>query len=315
MDISLSREQVAETPGVALLVGPGDPPLPPLRPPHGHKNRFGHLLVVAGSPGKGGAALLAGQAALRCGAGLCTVATRDRSDGGVTAMAPDLMIEALRGDDRPGEEIARLVAEKSAIAAGPGLGTSDEVRALVGWLVEHSPLPRVLDADALNVFAGEAGALASGGDRTVLTPHPGELARLLALDKQDVTADRLGMARRAADETGCVTVLKGASTVIAAPDGRAAICLAGNAAMAKAGSGDILTGVVGALLCQGLKPWDAACLGVWAHARAGDTSATVTGPHGLLASDLLSTLGPALQEAATAPPASRDTGAPVRVGP
>ncbi len=134
------------------------------------------------------------------------------------------------------------------------------------------------------------------------------------MDKTDIAADRLGLARRAADETGCVTVLKGASTVIAAPNGRAAINLAGNVAMAKAGSGDILTGVIGALLCQGMSPWDAACLGAWAHAHAGDLQARTTGSFGLLASDLLGGLGPALSAAAEAPIPPPQAGAPRPVG-
>ena len=314
VDISLLQGQVAQTPGVRLLAAPGDPPRPPARPGDGHKNHFGHVLVVAGSPGKGGAALLAGQAALRCGAGLCTVATRGGTRSGIVAAVPDLMIETLDMDNRPEAEVEQFVAGKTAVAIGPGLGTCPEVRALVTWLVEECPLPRVLDADALGFYAGEGGALRAGGDRTVLTPHPGELARLLAVDKEDIATDRLGAARRAAAETGCVTVLKGASTVIVAPDGRAAICLAGNAAMAKAGSGDVLTGVVGALLGQGLSPWDAACLGVWTHARAGDRRAREAGPYGLLASDLLAGLGHALSEAAEATATAPPAGAPRPVG-
>ena len=315
VDISLSRPRVNETPGVALLTDPWDPPRPPARPPYAYKNHFGHLLVVAGSPGKGGAALLAGQAALRCGAGLCTVATRGGGRSRIPAVMPDLMIETLDIDNRPEIEVEQLVAGKTAIAAGPGLGTCGEVRALISWLVDRCPLPRILDADALNVYAGEAGALRPGGDRTVITPHPGELARLLAVNKTDIASDRLGMARRAADETGCVTVLKGAGTVIAAPGGQAAICLAGNVAMAKAGSGDVLTGVIGALLGQGMRPWDAARLGVWVHARAGDDLARTTGPFGLLASDLLGGLGHALQAAADAPAPAPECGAPRPVGP
>ena len=310
VDISLPAAQVAGTPGVTLLDNPWDPPRPPPRPEHGHKNRFGHLLVVAGSPGKEGAALLAGEAALRSGAGLCTVATRGNR---AVAAAPDLMIEFLDGDMDPANALARLTEGKAAIAAGPGLGTDATVRALMVHLVDENPLPRVLDADALNVFAGEADRLRCGGARTVLTPHPGELARLLAVDRDAIAADRLGLARRAADETGCVTVLKGAGTVIAAPDGRAAINLAGSVALAKAGSGDVLTGVIGALLAQGMDPWGAACLGVWAHARAADRCAATTGPYGLLAGDLPAAMGPALVEAA-APPPRIQAGRPRAIG-
>ena len=311
VDISLPAERVAETPGVTLLVDPWDPPRPPPRPEHGHKNRFGHLLVVAGSPGKEGAALLAGEAALRSGAGLCTVAGRWNS---AVAGAPDLMYETLDGDMDPADALAHLAEGKAAIAAGPGLGTGATVRALMNHLVDEDPLPRVMDADALNIFAGEAGRLRCGGERTVITPHPGELARLLAVDRDAIAADRLGLARRAADETGCVTVLKGAGTVIAAPDGRAAINLAGSVAMAKAGSGDVLTGVIGALLAQGMSPWDAACLGAWAHARAADQCAARTGPYGLLAGDLPAAMGPALAEAEAPPPRVR-AGQSRRVGP
>jgi ADP-dependent NAD(P)H-hydrate dehydratase / NAD(P)H-hydrate epimerase len=314
VDISLLRRRVEDTPGVPLLVGPGDPPRPPPRPAHGHKNRFGHLLVVAGSPGKGGAGLLAGQAGLRAGAGLCTLATRDDLRVEALAEAPDLMVEALGPDPLSETALEALVAGKAAVVVGPGLGTDPAARSLVLDLLETCALPRVVDADALGVYAGEGVALRPGGDRTVLTPHPGELARLLAVDKADIAADRLGMARRAAAETGCVTVLKGASTVVAAPDGRAVINLAGSVALAKAGSGDVLAGVVGALLCQGMSPWDAACLGVWSHAHAGDLGAQKTGPYGLLASDLLSGIGPALLHAAEAPDPAPETGAPRLVG-
>ncbi|MBM4370569.1 MAG: NAD(P)H-hydrate dehydratase [Deltaproteobacteria bacterium] len=311
VDISLSSERLDALPGVLLLGGPRDPPRPPGRPAHGHKHRFGHLLVVAGSPGKAGAAFLAGEAALRCGAGLCTVATR-RCDGpGLPVMLPDLMVESLDMDNRPEIELARFVAGKTALAVGPGLGTCAEVRALVRWVVEESPLPRVLDADALTVLAGEPGRLRGAGARTVITPHPGELARLLAVEPAAIADDRLGLARRAADETGCITILKGAGSVIAAPDGRAAVCLAGSSALAKAGTGDVLTGLIGALLAQGMEPWEAACLGVWAHAAAGDRVARSTGRWSLLAGDLPGALGPVLELAASPPLEEPTPGEPI----
>ena len=182
---------------------------------------------------------------------------------------------------------------------------TDETRALVAEVVRRTPAPLVLDADGLNIVAG-TGTLRERAGPTVVTPHPGEMARLLGCETAEVQADRLGAARRLARSEGVVVVLKGARTVIAAPDGGAAISPTGNPGMATGGTGDVLAGIVGALLGQGLGPFDAAVLGVFAHGAAGDRVAARRGEVGLLASDLLAELPPTLAELqAPVPAASR----------
>lgn len=254
--------------------------LPP-RPRVAHKGDHGHLLVVGGDHGMGGAIRLCGEAALRAGAGLVSVATRDVHVVALNAGCPELMA---RGVDGP-QAIAPLIERADVLAVGPGLGQGAWGHAL--WLTAlDSDRPLVLDADGLNLLAREPRRF----DRvTVLTPHPGEAARLLGVDIATVQADRFASVRELARRHGAVVVLKGAGSLIAHPDGRLAACPWGNPGMAVAGMGDVLTGVIAGLLAQGATAWEAACLGVGLHARAGDAAAEA-GERGLLASDLFGPL-------------------------
>jgi NAD(P)H-hydrate epimerase len=254
--------------------------LPP-RPRVAHKGDHGHLLVVGGDHGMGGAIRLCGEAALRAGAGLVSVATRDVHVVALNAGCPELMA---RGVDGP-QAIAPLIERADVLAVGPGLGQGAWGHAL--WLTAlDSDRPLVLDADGLNLLAREPRRF----DRAaVLTPHPGEAARLLGVDITTVQADRFASVRELARRHGAVVVLKGAGSLIAHPDGRMAACPWGNPGMAVAGMGDVLTGVIAGLLAQGATAWEAACLGVGLHARAGDAAAEA-GERGLLASDLLGPL-------------------------
>lgn len=254
--------------------------LPP-RPRVAHKGDHGHLLVVGGDHGMGGAIRLCGEAALRAGAGLVSVATRDVHVVALNAGCPELMA---RGADGP-QAIAPLIERADVLAVGPGLGQGAWGHAL--WLTAlDSDRPLVLDADGLNLLAREPRRF----DRAaVLTPHPGEAARLLGVDITTVQADRFASVRELARRHGAVVVLKGAGSLIAHPDGRMAACPWGNPGMAVAGMGDVLTGVIAGLLAQGATAWEAACLGVGLHARAGDAAAEA-GERGLLASDLLGPL-------------------------
>lgn len=264
------------------------------RPAAGHKGTFGHLLLVAGSLGKSGAAALAASAALRAGAGLVTVATPASQQGTLAIKLTEAMTAPL--DEVAGElaetaflQIATLWQDKKVLAIGPGLGRSIATLAVVQKVIKDCPLPLVIDADALFALAGSTALLmARSVGTTILTPHPGEMAHLLGITIGEVEADRVGTARRFAETHGVILVLKGARTVIAAPDGGIMINPTGHAGMASGGMGDLLTGIITALLCQGAPPLAAAAAGVWLHGRSGDRLRPRFGDAGLLASDLLS---------------------------
>jgi NAD(P)H-hydrate epimerase len=222
------------------------------RPATGHKGTFGHVAVFAGSPGKSGAALLAGEACLRAGAGLVTVVTDQVVQSRIEGRVPELMIECARSvADAPFQEdtLARLLAGKSAVVVGPGLGAGPAVARLIEVIAEAA-LPCVLDADALTSLSGVPERLAAmskhAAGQWVLTPHPGEAARLFGASIADIGRDRLTFARAAAERSGCMVLLKGAGTVVACPDGEAWLLDVSNPAMATAGSGDVLAGVLGA---------------------------------------------------------------------
>ena len=259
--------------GVALLV----PQALPVRARDSHKGRYGHVLAIGGDVGAGGAIRLCGEAAARVGAGLVSVATRESNVGAILAARPELMPTGVHVP----RNLGPLLAEATVCAVGPGLGQAEWGRGLWQAALDAN-LPTVLDADGLNLLAVSQRVLPAV---CVLTPHPGEAARLLGIDGAAVQSDRFGAARTLAQKYVAVVVLKGAGSLIAAPDGCMALCPWGNAGMASGGMGDVLTGVVAGLLAQGLEAWDAACLGVGLHARAGDLAARA-GERGLLATDL-----------------------------
>jgi len=245
-----------------------------------HKGHFGHVLVLGGDLGMGGAARLAAEAAARTGAGLVSVATRAEHVGALLAGRPELMARAVSGPD----DLAPLLERASVLACGPGLGTADWGRGLLAAALA-AERPLVLDADALNLLAAGGPGLPPAA---VLTPHPGEAARLLGCTTAAVKEDRFGAAGRLAERHGAVVVLKGAGTVVAHA-GRVAVCGTGNPGMASGGMGDVLTGVIAGLLAQGLEPWTAATAGVLLHGIAADRAAAA-GERGLLAGDLLAGL-------------------------
>ncbi len=263
--------------------------LPP-RPDDGHKGKFGHVFVVAGSPGKGGAALLCSGAAMRSGVGLCTVGTSGEIRGRLEGDWPDAMVEAIRGGAGEAKRIEKLLHRKTAIVAGPGLGTGAAEVDLVGRLMSMSEVPVLLDADALTALAAKPELAQPAAGRLVLTPHPGEMAALLNSTIEAVEADRPAAARTVAERFQAVVVLKGSRTFVAAPDGDWAIWPRPNAALAKGGSGDVLAGIIGALLAQGLPCFHAAQLGVTVHALAGERLRAEFGERAGLASDLIQQL-------------------------
>jgi NAD(P)H-hydrate epimerase len=259
------------------------------------------VLVVAGSRGKTGAAHLAAEGALRSGAGLVTVATPASCQPIVASLGAEYMTEGL-AETAAGtvaaaavEQVLRLPAD--VIALGPGLGTGDDVRAFVAALLARAPVPLVLDADALNSFAPDPGRLSAREDQhVVVTPHPGEMARLLGIPIRDVQAHRLESARNLATSRGLTVVLKGHRTVVASRHGKAFINPTGNAGMATGGTGDVLTGMVAAWLAQLGDPESSSLLAVYLHGAAGDLAADDEGQVSMTAGDLADHIGDALME-------------------
>ncbi|MFN8543447.1 MAG: NAD(P)H-hydrate dehydratase [Candidatus Binatia bacterium] len=310
VDIGIPPGAVAEVgPRTALLEAEEVGRLVPRRARDAHKGTAGHVLVVAGSRGKTGAALLAAEACARAGAGLTTLAgpaaVQPVFEGHVREVMTAALADGPDGTAAAGDggALAALLEGRSAVVCGPGLGLTEGTRALVAAIVRGTRAPLVLDADGLNAVVA-TGLLRERPAPTVVTPHPGEMARLLGCTNAAVQEDRLGAARHFAAEQAVIVVLKGARTVIATPDGHAAISPTGNPGMATGGMGDVLSGILGALLAQGLAPADAAALGVFAHGLAADRVAHRRGEIGLLARDVVDEMPPtlaALSEAAASP--------------
>lgn len=285
-------------------------PLLPQPRASAHKGTRGHVLVVAGSAGKTGAAVLCGRAALRAGAGLVTLASTASGQMALDAKVVELMTASYAtGDDAevPSfERLASLATRVQAVAVGPGIPTGPGMRALVHRLAAELPQPLVLDADALRALGTEAPrVLAEAAGPRVLTPHPGEMAALLGTRVSALQQDRLASARELAASTGAVVVSKGARTLVVLPDGTAYINPAATAALATAGSGDVLTGVISGLLAQGLPGLHAAQIGVFAHGIAAEIAAETLGTQRLVAGDLPEAVARALEAQLSVPIASR----------
>lgn len=253
----------------------------PGRSPTGHKGTYGHVLVIGGATGMTGAVVMTATAALRSGAGLVTCAIPEDSLGAVACGAAEAMTLPLPGED-PGralDVLAARIPQMDVIALGPGLGRQPWAQELVvnilrtAAAIDDSP-PLVVDADGLNAVAGSPSLFADGSlpGRVVLTPHPGEMARLLGCEIQEILDDRLGAARRAARLAANTVVLKGAPSLTAQPDGSVCINATGNPGLATGGSGDVLTGMIAALVGQGLTPARAAWVGCFLHGRAADVA-------------------------------------------
>jgi len=267
---------------------------------NGHKGGRGHLLTIAGSRGRSGAALFTAWSALKTGCGLSTLATPSSLAAGLEGRLPELMMIPIADDGygRVGEintaEAEELCLGKNAVAVGPGLGTQTEAHELVATLLNTVSLPMVLDADALTVLASNPAVLAQKKAEAVLTPHPGEMSRLLGISTAEVQLNRLELARDFACRYQVFLVLKGAGTIIAAPDGRVAVNNSGNRYLATAGSGDVLTGIIGSFLAQDLPPWSACRLGVYLHGLTADLLVEAGTGRGITAGDLLNTIPRAL---------------------
>jgi NAD(P)H-hydrate epimerase len=276
--------------------------LVPERAACSHKGDYGHVLLLAGSKGKTGAALLAARACLRTGAGLVTIGAPERLSGPIQSSVTEEMLLLLPDTGEGALSIGALDrtlefinSQADVIAAGPGMGRLEETSRFVRELLIRSPAPMVLDADAAVALENSTGLLRKTKSPVILTPHPGEFSRLSGRPKAEIEKDRIGSATEFAKETGTWLVLKGAPTVVAEPGGNAFISSTGNPGMATAGSGDVLTGMIAALLGQGLPPLESSLLGVFLHGLAGDLGAGETGEHSLVASDIVETIPEALK--------------------
>ena len=302
-EIGTPRELLDNDPALKLhWLEPGEfRGLPLVRKADANKGTFGHALIVAGSLGKSGAAVLGGRAALRVGAGLATVATPVDVLPIVAAGMPEMMTAPLLSTEEgtasvrnlDNERFAQIAEGKSVLAIGPGLSTHSETQRFIRALLETTSLPVILDADGLNAFAGRAAELRTRkAELLAITPHPGEMARLLDTTARDVQAKRLEIALDAAEQWRAHVILKGFHTVLATPDGRAYVNTAGNPGMATGGTGDVLTGMLAGLTAQfGTADWDRVLgLGVYLHGLAGDVAAERVGQAPLVASDVIEAL-------------------------
>ena len=267
-----------------------------------HKGHTGHLLVLAGSPGKTGAAAMTATAAMRAGAGLVTLGIPKSLNPVLETMVTEAMTvglpETAEGalDESAYEAVMSLIKDKRCLAVGPGLGTNGSTGRLVGRLIEESPVPMVIDADGLNLIASKPSALSNRKSPIVLTPHPGEMARLSGHSTAQFQCDRIGHERSFAQRHRCHLVLKGAATIIARPDGTVFVNATGNPGMAAGGMGDVLTGLIAGLITQGMEISAAARTGVYLHGSAADRLALQKAPVGYLATDVMDSLPQAMDE-------------------
>lgn len=273
----------------------------PKRRPRSNKGTYGKLLVLAGSEKMSGAAYFAGKSAYKAGAGLVYIGTVFHRRKVIQTLIPEAITIAM--DDFEGcvynesfEAIEDILDSMTAVVLGPGLGSGKNVRYFVENVLNKAKVPIVLDADGLNAICENTEVLKNTEKTAVITPHPGEMSRLTGLSIKEILDNPLDTALNFAKEYNTVTVLKDARTIIASPDGRAYINLTGNNAMSKGGSGDVLSGIIGAMLSQGLKSFEAAVLGVYIHGLAGDKAAADMGHYGVLASDLMDYTGKVLKD-------------------
>ena len=301
-DLGVPRAWLGEGIRTALLEAADVRPVLPLRPVEAHKGSYGHLLVVAGSLGRTGAAALACLGALRSGTGLVTCATPGSQQPVVAALLSEAMTEPLPETAartlsmKAVERIVELLPRMDAVALGPGVGLDAETQAAVQALVRDVERPMVVDADALTALTGRLGICRDAPAPRLLTPHPGEAARLLGCDIAEVQADRIASARRLAAQSGAVVALKGARTVVSHPDGGVTLNPTGNPGMATGGTGDVLTGIAGGLLAQGVASGRVLSAAVYLHGLAGDVAAEARGKAGLVAGDVAAAIPAAIRQ-------------------
>jgi hydroxyethylthiazole kinase-like uncharacterized protein yjeF len=295
VDIGIPPGAPVDPPDIGLIHDPSVLALVPRRRPGWTKFTSGHVLVAGGARGLSGAPCLAAEAAQRAGAGYVTACVPASLETIFEIRLLEVMPRGLPDDEGAHTEagvdqVLELAQRGGALVAGPGIGRSDGAMAFVRRLVREVDVPVLLDADGLNAHAGALGALASRSAPTVLTPHEGELGRLLGIDSDAVKARRLHHVREAARAARAIVVLKGDDTLVAEPDGTVAVSPGASAALATAGTGDVLSGVIAAILARGVDPFAAACAGVRLHARAGVHAAGERGVDGVIARDVIEAL-------------------------
>jgi ADP-dependent NAD(P)H-hydrate dehydratase / NAD(P)H-hydrate epimerase len=300
--IGSPEEAIASSLQLNLITPREIAPLIGSRPPAANKGNFGHVLVVGGSVGKAGAAAMAAISALKVGAGLSTAATPKSVLSTVAGFHPEVMTEPLQ-ETNDGtialdalERISKLAEGKAVLAVGPGISRSSETSALVRDLLKRHTIPIVLDADGLNAFEGRAGELNGKAGPLVLTPHPGEMARLMGTTAAAIQRDRVNVARKFAGEHEVILVLKGHRTLVAKPDGEVWVNTTGNPGMATGGTGDILTGMVAGFIAQNPQGiFRAVVAAVHIHGLAGDVARESVGEHSMVATDLVKALPESFQ--------------------
>lgn len=274
----------------------------PTHRPEEHKGDRGKVAIVAGSVGMAGAATLTAQAAMRAGAGMALLGAPASLLDVLAVKLTEVMLKPLPETDlqstgmKAAPVIENMTTWADALAIGPGMTRHPETSEVIRKSAVHSPLPLVLDADGINAFIGYAEQLADCKSEVVITPHIGEMSRLTEMPPETIFEDRILATKQTAEKLRVIVVLKGACTVAAHPDGKVSINPTGNPGMATAGSGDVLTGIITALISQRLTPWDAARLGVYLHGLAGDIGCRKKGPHSLIARDIISCLPCAFKE-------------------
>ena len=274
----------------------------PARAPESHKGTYGHAFIVAGSPGKTGAAAMAAQAAMRAGAGLVTIGVPEKLNPILEIKITEAMTEPLPDADggflcmKSWPRIQEVLHGKSVVAIGPGISDREDTAQLVHTIIESISLPLLIDADGLNALARNPDILKQAKAAVVLTPHPGEMARLMGIPTQAVQTDRLGTARKFSVACGVIVVLKGARTVIAEPGGHVYINPTGNPGMASGGMGDVLTGMIAGFMAQGWEPLFCAQFAAFLHGRIGDMLASRQGDRGIIATDIINEIPVVLQQ-------------------
>jgi NAD(P)H-hydrate epimerase len=304
VDIGIPRIFIEESDIKTHLIEPEDLNLSFLdpRPAQSHKGDYGHLFVLAGSPGKTGAAAMVCYGALRTGAGLVTLGISASLNPILEAKLTEAMTEPLPDagsgylSSDASQQIRRLLKGKTALALGPGISTQPQVQEILLELIPSVSVPLVIDADGITALASQLEILKECKSSVVLTPHPGEMARLVGTTTQKVQDDRIGVAKDFATTYNCIVVLKGNKTIVSTPVGEVYINPTGNPGMASGGTGDVLTGMIGGLLAQGLSPLEAATWGVYLHGLAGDLAVQTVGEISLIAGDIIDYIPDALKE-------------------
>lgn len=305
-DISLPKTLIEKSPIKARLITSGHvKKILPVRRPDAHKGDFGHVFIIAGSPGLTGAAVMASLSALRIGAGLVTLGMPE----GLSNILETRLTEAMTLPLPQTEEgtiavsartrILNFLKKADAVAIGPGLSQNRETAQLVREMIREVKIPIVLDADGINALSGHTDILRKAKGQVVITPHPGEMARLINISAAEINRDRLSVAGRFTREYNVVTALKGAGTIIAEPSGGIYINSTGNPGMASGGTGDVLTGMIAGLIAQGCPLPDAAITGVFLHGLAGDLAAKERGETGLIAGDVIEKIPEAIKTVQT----------------